>query len=146
MVDLIEQCNMLYQKLEADWDITAYGWNDSVRDSFQQRYVRRFKENLIVYLQGYYGGVYVRGKGFVDLVRFIDECGRKLSALTGEPFNAGNPQKYGNDYISLGEPMLHANGVMKSEYRDQNEESILTQDSDEITRKRQHSISYFNNQ
>ena len=141
MVDLIEQCNMLYQKLEADWDVTTDCWNDSVQYSFQKRYVQHLKDSIVAYLQGYYGGLIVRGKGLVDLLNFIEESGDKLSSLTGQPFRVENLEKQGNEYISLGEPLLNENCAVRDKYHDKRQESILTHESDDITFKRQHPLS-----
>lgn len=141
MVDLIEQCNVLYQKLEADWNVTTDSWNDCVHDSFHNNYLQHIKDSVVAYLQGSYGGINVRGKGLVDLLRFIEESGNKLSALTGQPFSALNLEKKGNDYTPLGEPMLNGNGAIKNKFRDERQEDILTNESDDITYKRQHPYS-----
>ena len=138
MVDLIEQCNVLYQKLEADWNVTTDNWNDIVHDSFQKSCVQHLKDSIVAYLQGSYGSISVRGKGLVDLLKFIDESARRLSALTGEPFVAGNTESQGNDYVQLGEGLLRGDGSMKDKFRDRREEEILTNESNDITYKRQH--------
>ena len=141
MVDLVEQCNVLYQKLEADWNVTTDSWRDSVHDSYEKRYVQHIKDCIVAYIRGSYGGISVRGKGLIDLLRFIEESGNKLSSLTGQPFCAGNNEKKGNEYVSLGEPILRGDGSMRDKFRDRRQEDILTNESDDITYKRQHPYS-----
>lgn len=142
MVDLIEQCNTLYQKLDADWSVTTDSWNDIVHDSYENKHIKRIKDSLLAYIQGSYGGISVRGKGLVDFLNFIDECGSKLSSLTGEPFNAGNDEKKGNEYIPIDEQMLRYDGRVKDRYRDKRQEEILIHETDDITYSRQHNNNY----
>ena len=75
------------------------------------------------------------------LLRFIEESGNKLSSLTGQPFCAGNDEREGNEYVQLGEPLLRGDGLMRGKFRDQRQEDILTNESDDITYKRQHPYS-----
>ena len=142
MNDLTEQWMSIFQKLGADWDIVADSWDDCVHDAFQKYHVQLLKDSLAAYLQGSYGHISVRGKGLIDLVRLIDECGEKLSAMTGVPFAPVNPaESQGNEYIDLGEPMLRYDDRIKDKFRNEHEEGILAHESEDITFKRQHPYS-----
>lgn len=143
MIDLNEHWNSIYQKLEADWSLTYDSWDDSVHEGFHKKYVQRLKDCIIAYLQGRCGSLEVRGVGLIDLVRLIEECGQRLSELTGTPFLPANAdESHGNDYTVLDEPLLRPDGRVKKKYRNEREEEILTNETDEIIYDRQHPRRY----
>ena len=143
MIDLTEHWNSIYQKLEAEWAVTYDIWDDSVHEAFHEKFMQRFKDCIIAYLHGHCGSLEVRGVGLIDLVRLIEECGQELSELTGEPFLPANADKsHGNDYTVLDEPLLSSDGRVKKKYRNEREEEILTNETDDIIYDRQHPNKY----
>lgn len=143
MIDLTEHWNSIYRKLEAEWAITYDSWDDTVHEAFYKEYIRRLKNCIIAYLQGSCGSLEVRGVGLIDLVRLIEECGQIFSELTGEPFlPASAGESHGNDYTVLDEPLLHPDGRVKKKFRDEREEDILINETDDIIYERQHPNSY----
>ncbi len=138
-VDLAEQWNTIYQKLEAEWDVTSDSWSDCVHDSFQKRYVQKMKDCIIAYLQGQCGSILVQGVGFVELMNRIEEIGKKMESLTGVPFCLeNNEEEQGNDYIELDEPLLDEYDNVKAKFRNKREEEILIHETDDIIWKREH--------
>lgn len=132
MVDLAEQWNTIYQKLEAEWDVTSDSWNDCVHDSFQKRYVQKMKDSIIAYLQGQCDGIIVQGVGFVELMNRIEKIGKKLESLTGVPFCLESTEEQGNDYIDLDEPILDEYDRVKGKFRNKREEDILIHETDDM--------------
>ena len=138
MVDLVEQWYRISQKLEADWDLVSDVWMDSVHDDFQKWHIEKMKDSINAYLQGDYGGIAVRGYGLIDLLQIIEETGEKISDLTGMAFDPSNPEGRGNEYIHLGEPLLEYDDNVKKKFRDDREDDILANESDDILREREH--------
>lgn len=139
MVDLTEQWNSIYQKLEADWDIVCDSWDDRVRDTFQERYVQKMKDCINAYLQGDYGRITVKGVGLIELVHRIEDAGQKISSLSGVPFSPSSlEEQLGNDYINLEEPLLNEYNRVKNKFRNEREEEILVHETDDIIYDRKH--------
>ena len=138
-VDYAEQWNAIYQKLEAEWNVTSDSWSDCVHDSFQNRYVQKMKDSIVAYLQGQCGGIHVHGVGLVELLNRIEEIGEKMESLTGVPFSIKSAEeRQGNDYIELDELLLDEYDCVKEKYRNKREEEILIHETDDIIWKREH--------
>lgn len=143
MVDFTVQWDSIFQKLDADWNsLLSDIWQDSVHDKFEQRFIQHMKDCIVAYLQGSCGSIWVREVGLVDIEKYVEESAQELSGMTGEPFLLGdNNSDSGNDYIHLRDNLLRNDGTVKSEYRDRREEYIHTNESEDITYKRQHPLS-----
>ncbi len=141
MNDLTEQWSTILQKLEADWAVLSDVWTDCVHDSYRERYVDRLADSIQAYLRGSYGGITVRGAGLIGFFRQIDELGERMSALTGEPFVVSNPDRRGNEYIQLDEPLLRSDDTVKRKFRDAREEDRLLNETEDITYQREHPLS-----
>ena len=80
--DFAMQVQEVQRQMEAQSDVTAQDWKDSVQRRYYDTHIKPYKEKLEMYI---HGGTYMSGKGINDLLVFLNEKMQKMEELTGVP-------------------------------------------------------------
>ena len=88
--DFVLQTKEIMRQLQAQEEVTYEYWQDSVANRFKDNFLSKYDEYLNLYING---GANQTGMGLDELLRFIDDKTRELSALSGLPtseYDAGD--------------------------------------------------------
>ena len=120
--DFAMQVQELERQIEAQCDVTAEDWKDSVQKRFYDSFISAYKEKLELYI---HGGSGMSGKGINDLLIFLDEKMQEMEAHTGIPADITFMTAVGASYTGTIRDGFGNNINVESAYEVQNRGGIV---------------------